>query len=580
MIINHNLNSMNAHRNMSFNTNQTGKAMEKLSSGLRINRAGDDAAGLAISEKMRGQIRGLEQATRNSQDGISMIQTAEGALNETHSILQRMRELAVQASNDTNVGVDRAEIQKEINQLSSEINRVGNTTEFNTQSLLKGQSKEVLTKTGIDFSTITTDVAGTDVVNNQVKAVIDLQATLADTESLSVNLNGKSFTVTFGDAGGTAAAGDASARSATGVTIDLGGADNSVDDVAVSESLAKELQTFIDNDAQLKDNYKVSITGGNVTIEAVKGGEYEGSKGNLAVATTTAANVSTTVNGNAYTEEATLAASPVATGSTVAATSATKSIDLAGVTAADLIGKGLTIGDQQIEFYDASKGAYSGKAIGVDVGGAGNEAAIVDAIVAQTDGKFKDVTLARAATGDNLVISSVEKGAKASVEFADGGVNKNFEASFQVGANKGQSMTIEIADMRSEALGITGKAGAEGFTAASVVTDGTDNKVKEAALDVSSASKASSAVEVINKAIETVSAQRSNLGSFQNRLEHTINNLGTSAENLTAAESRIRDVDMAKEMMNFTKNNILNQAAQAMMSQANQQPQAVLQLLR
>src|SRR3712207_691198 len=139
MIINHNMNAMNAHRNMTMNTVNTGKAMEKLSSGLRINRAGDDAAGLAISEKMRGQIRGLDQATRNAQDGISMIQTAEGALNETHSILQRMRELSVQASNDTNTSEDRGQLQKEINQLTSEINRIGNTTEFNTQKLLNAK---------------------------------------------------------------------------------------------------------------------------------------------------------------------------------------------------------------------------------------------------------------------------------------------------------------------------------------------------------------------------------------------------------------------------------------------------------
>ena len=138
MIINHNLGAMNAQRQMSTNQNNMSNSMEKLSSGLRINRAGDDAAGLAISEKMRGQIRGLEQADRNAQDGISMIQTAEGALNETHSILQRMRELAVQASNDTNADADRGEIQKEMNQLTSEINRIGNTTEFNTKSLLDG----------------------------------------------------------------------------------------------------------------------------------------------------------------------------------------------------------------------------------------------------------------------------------------------------------------------------------------------------------------------------------------------------------------------------------------------------------
>ena len=138
MIINHNMNALNAHRNMTANTNSAGKSMEKLSSGLRINRAGDDAAGLAISEKMRGQIRGLDQASRNAADGISMIQTAEGALNETHNILQRMRELAVQAGNDTNTSADRGEIQKEINQLTSEINRIGNTTEFNNQKLLDG----------------------------------------------------------------------------------------------------------------------------------------------------------------------------------------------------------------------------------------------------------------------------------------------------------------------------------------------------------------------------------------------------------------------------------------------------------
>ncbi|MGA9468634.1 MAG: flagellin, partial [Exiguobacterium marinum] len=138
MIINHNLNAMNAHRNMSFNTTNSGKAMEKLSSGLRINRAGDDAAGLAISEKMRGQIRGLDQASRNAQDGISLIQTAEGALNETHSILQRMRELSVQSSNDTNTNEDRAELQKEVAELTSEITRIAENTEFNTKTLMDG----------------------------------------------------------------------------------------------------------------------------------------------------------------------------------------------------------------------------------------------------------------------------------------------------------------------------------------------------------------------------------------------------------------------------------------------------------
>ncbi|MDP9750556.1 MULTISPECIES: flagellin Hag [Thermoanaerobacter] len=276
MIINHNLSALNAWRALSINNINTQKALEKLSSGYRINRAGDDAAGLAISEKMRGQIAGLNQAQRNAQDGISLIQTAEGALNETHAILQRMRELVVQAANDTNTDVDRANIQKEIDQLKKEIDRIASTTEFNTRKLLDG--------------------------------------------SLST----------------------------TGVT-------------------------------------------------------------------------------------------------------------------------------------------------------------------------------------------------------------------FQIGANAAQNITLTIGKMDSTTLGVD-------------------------ALDVSTSGLSSSDIAAwlttIDSAINAVSQQRADLGAVQNRLEHTINNLGVAAENLTAAESRIRDVDMAKEMMEFTKNNILQQAATAMLAQANQQPQTVLQLLR
>jgi flagellin len=270
MRIQHNISALNTHRQLAFNNTQTAKNLEKLSSGFRINRAGDDAAGLAISEKMRGQIRGLEMAAKNAQDGISLIQTAEGALTETHAILQRMRELAVQAANDTNVTADRDAIQDEIDQLVSELDRIAQNTEFNTQKLLNG--------------------------------------------------------------------------------------------------------------------------------------------------------------------------------------------------------------------------SFSGKV-------------------------------------------------------------------FQIGANSGQTITLSISNMDSSSLSVN-------------------------SLSVSTASAAQNAITKINDAIETVSTERSKLGAVQNRLEHTINNLGATAENLTAAESRIRDVDMAKEMMEFTKNNILMQAAQAMLAQSNQMPQGVLQLLR
>jgi flagellin len=270
MRINHNISALNTYRQLTVNNSQVQKNLEKLSSGYRINRAGDDAAGLAISEKMRGQIRGLEMASKNAQDGISLVQTAEGALNETHAILQRMRELAVQASNDTNVTADRQAIQSEINALVSEINRIASNTEFNTQKLL--------------------------------------------------------------------------------------------------------------------------------------------------------------------------------------------------------------------------------------------------------DGSFQNKV-------------------------------------FQIGANSGQNIKLTILTMNANALGIN-------------------------ALALTNAASANNAITKINNAIEKVSTQRSALGAVQNRLEHTINNLDTTSENLTAAESRIRDVDMAKEMMEYTKNNILVQAAQSMLAQANQQPQGVLQLLR
>ena len=271
MIINHNMNALNAHRNMTSNTTKAGKSMEKLSSGLRINRAGDDAAGLAISEKMRGQIRGLEQASRNSADGISLIQTAEGALNETHNILQRMRELSVQGANDTNAKEDRDAITTELKQLSSEIDRISKQTQFNKKDIL----------------------ANTATVN------------------------------------------------------------------------------------------------------------------------------------------------------------------------------------------------------------------------------------------------------------------------IQVGANADQKITISLKTMSTKALGITSTN-----------------------LNVNTTASANGLTTALDAAINKVSAHRSDLGAIQNRLEHTISNLDNTVENLTSAESRVRDVDMAKEMMNFSKNNILNQAAQAMLAQANQQPQGVLQLLR
>jgi flagellin len=389
MIINHNIAALNTYNRLSANNTQTSKSLEKLSSGLRINRAGDDAAGLAISEKMRGQIRGLDQAQRNAQDSISLIQTAEGALTETHSILQRMRELSVQASNDTNTTSDRDEIQKEINQLTDEIDRIANTTEFNTQKLLEG-SKQGLRD----------EIKGkiTLQLNTQATVTVDLSA-VADTSTLTVT---GTIVIT---------------RTKTGT----------------------------------------ATSAGNYTI-----GDPNG----------------------------------------------------VGVSNADITGAALSA---------------------LAVGGA----------------TLKVTGLEDLEVGESITISFRK------YEAAETDASKSL--SMQIGANSGQNILVGINSMKAVDIG---------------VRNGSD------ALDVSSSQNATAAITSINNAIELVSAERSKLGATQNRLEHTISNLGASSENLSAAESRIRDVDMAKEMMNFQKNNILSQAAQAMLAQANQQPQGVLQLLR
>ncbi|MCM3628112.1 flagellin protein [Paenibacillus glycanilyticus] len=568
MRINHNIAALNTLSQLNNASSAQSKSMEKLSSGLRINRAGDDAAGLAISEKMRGQIRGLDMASKNAQDGISLIQTAEGALNETHSILQRMRELANQSANGTNTDTDRSALQDEMNQLTSEINRIGNTTEFNTQKLLKGDGSQNLAKLGVDIGAVSTDTAGTDATSTEAKVTFNLGA-LAAGNTAAINLNGQAFTLTFANGGGTA--GDTTAT-ATAATIDIGGATLAAgDDAAVTKSAADALQKFIDNNDTLKGNYKVSQNAaGDISIEAVKEGAMSGSKGTMSV--TAAANVTF---GGGY------ASGTSVQGTNTNATAASKSIDLAGLDFTDLTklaGKGLTIGGKQIEFYNADNGAYKGNATGVDISDVTDEASFVDAIVKQA--KIDGVTLSKDGATDNLVVTSNATGLSSKVEVADGGVQKDFKTSFQIGANTGQSMSLEIADMRSNALGITGKAGDKGFTTDNSVTDGTNDLKNEAALNISTKEDASSAIAVLDKATQSVSGARSKLGAVQNRLEHTINNLGTASENLTAAESRIRDVDMAKEMMEQTKNSILSQAAQAMLAQANQQPQGVLQLLR
>ncbi|WML56318.1 flagellin [Neobacillus sp. PS2-9] len=394
MRINHNIAALNTHRQLSSASNAQAKSMEKLSSGLRINRAGDDAAGLAISEKMRGQIRGLDQASRNAQDGISMIQTAEGALNETHDILQRMRELSVQGSTDTNNTDDREAIGEELLQLKAEVDRISKTTAFNGKKLLNG----------------------------------DLAPTVS---------------------GGTAVVGKALATNGAAA----------ISKIDVSGALGGETYTL------------GNATGGKISL------------------TRTSDSVAQTI-----TAEPTIGADGK---STLNFSELGISIEIAGVT-----------------------------------------------------------TKAAADTATDLAGLTITTGA-------------NSSASFAIGSNgsSDEKLAVSFAKMDSTTLGTSGSE------IGTLVTGAANSLIDTQA-------KADTLTSSLDAAIKQVSKQRSTLGAAQNRLEHTINNLGTSSENLTAAESRVRDVDMAKEMMTQTKNSILSQAAQAMLAQSNQMPQGVLQLLR
>lgn len=571
MIINHNMGAINAQRNMGINSGAASKSMEKLSSGLRINRAGDDAAGLSISEKMRAQIRGLDQASTNAEDGISMIQTAEGALNETHSILQRMRELSVQAGNDTNADTDRSAIQEEINQLTSEINRIGNTTEFNTQKLLKGDGASNLNKSGVvadgalaNGLTTNTEATQTTTFSNLVQADSGKSATWT--------LNGQEIKVNFvNDASLTdSAKADVDNATSNTVTVKFNG---TLDATKIGTAVKDALSSVISKNDALAQNFTVSNAAGAVTVAATATGSAKGSAGSIAdVAFSTALG--------------TAATGGKASVGTTKYTQATKQIDLASIATdaklKELIGTGMTINGQQIEFYNANDGAYTGDAIGVNISDAlaataDKDQALAKSIASQLATKIDGVTID--ATTNKLNITATAKGEEGnSIKVSDGGIQKDFEVKLQVGANENQSMSIAIGDMRSNALGLVGSG--DGFTKESTVTDGTNATNVENALDVSTATNAGKATTIINEAIQKVSNQRSSLGAYQNRLEHTINNLDTSSENLTAAESRIRDTDMASEMSEYSKNNILQQAAQAMLAQAKSAPEQVLQLLR
>ena len=563
MIINHNMNALNAHRNMGVNNSAAGKSMEKLSSGLRINRAGDDAAGLAISEKMRGQIRGLTQASRNASDGISLVQTAEGALNETTNILQRMREISVQSANSTNTETDRAALQEELNQLTTEINRIGNTTEFNTQKLLNGGA-------GSSSSANITDAASASVKTGNF-TVKNLSTA---TNKTSIKVDGTTFDISE--------------------TLKVDWQNKSADDVitALSKVTAGEKKlsdvvdiTTVSTGANTQIVFTAKSTGKSSSVEISTNNDDVAKMFGYQDATT----LTNTANGEG--KNATIQKHGLeGTGNNLTANNIT-------------VTKGqefkVTVGgDSEVSVKFAKDKTYDVKNADANVAQAAREELVKDINEAlQKAGLSGKVTASL--SNDNQLQMISENGKdiavtgmvnfgianNAQVQNVDqvvgaGAQGAGFEVNLQIGANSGQAMNLSIGDMRAAALGITGNTGQAGFSSTNNVSNGTDTISTEASLDITNASSASSAITAIDSAMEKVSSERAKLGAVQNRLEYTISNLDNTAENLTSAESTLRDVDMAKEMMEYSKNNILSQAAQSMISQANQQPQNVLQLLR
>lgn len=539
MVVQHNLNAINANNKMNMNVSGTKKSTEKLSSGLQINRAGDNAAGLAISEKMRSQIRGLSQATKNANDGISLIQTAEGGLNETHAILQRMRELAVQSANGTyQDDTDREAIQLEVDALKSEIDRIASSTEYNGMKLLDGSlgGAQNANEFGAKFGVVT--------------ASTDLKGAV-----LTSNFAGVSVTVADGASGkgGENAIWDATGKS---LTMNL---------VAGETYTQKQIDDIIANATQVK-----AATGAPAEIAlTLKNGVYTAKAADTTGVTAAGSRAVFTDDQNLKTLVGNGTSAGLGSSDTIKLTANTYGTALDTKMASEIkIMTDRAAGKEEVKVGTPAAADAAAKielhlATGVeytekDIENILKEAGY-DYSVELTDSQAPDGDTDGKVTFNVKSPTGVTAG-----KMTDGaGVGKEAVPSsgkgltFQIGANgvEDQRVTLNVNDMSSSAIGV-------------------------ANADVSTQDAANKAIEMVDSAVKTVSMQRAGLGALQNRLEYTVNNLTTTNENLTAAESQIRDTDMATEMISYTKFNILQQASQAMLAQANQQPQAVLQLLQ
>jgi len=509
MRINTNVSSLNAWRNLTVTDGAMGKNLERLSSGYRINRAGDDVAGLAISENMRAQVKGLNQAVKNAQDGISLLQTAEGSLNEVHTMLHRMRELAVQSANGTLQPEDRKQIQTEMDNLSKEVTRITNATQFNSKDLIDGS----LQTTGVDSVTLQIGPNGGQTVGFEIGAM--------DAKTLGISRDVKQGIVDNGvtllGAEVASAAGLDDAATTTTVSSVGAGIDKATYTVKYDKG---------DNTLQLFDAAGTTAIGQRVTWNASSSIEIGDKNTAQTMVVKTAAGAAPAVSGSDI----------VRIASGVAEVAADANDVLALTNGVTKVGYALKSGDYEVRFNQAATSLQLFDDVGNAIGAAVTTGVAINA----------SVEIGDKVTGRTVTVT-VGAALPAANQIADIRVTNN--------------------EQSAEAAQFNGKAK-------------TMNSRASAGLNVSSVTGAQDAIAAIDKAIGAVSYQRSQLGAITNRLEHTISNLEVVSENLTASESRIRDVDMALEMTHFTKQQILMQSGTAMLAQANQKNQAVLSLLR
>ena len=546
MRIQHNIMAMNAYRNYNNNTSALSKNLEKLSSGYKINRAGDDAAGLAISEKMRAQITGLETAQKNAKDGISLVQTAEGALTEVHDMLNRMVELANQSANGTyDNETDRDNLQKELDQLRSEINRIADSSNFNGINLLDGTMEDGATIGGdaIDISSALTGVSPETSAVAEVKPSfsIDLDGlsiaggtTTKASATLKLNIGGQDITSTKINVGaGATVNASAIANAFKGKTVTIG-------DITYTAAISGTKLVFTTSDAVADaTDAQADFT---VSVGALSSATGASTVGTINTATQVITSGTVASNGQEAVANLALSKDMIADGNTITIGNQTFTID-----ADSTYTQGsLTIGIKDLDSNDPD--FLTEVANRITQSAKGNKVFTVG----NNGGTLTFQSLSTDTTTDLSTVDAVK--AQFSVNKA---TSSGKGLTLQIGdtSDSFNQLSVSIQDMHVDSLGIDG-------------------------ISIATQDDAQKAVDAIKEAINIVSSVRGTLGATQNRLDHTINNLSVMTENIQDAESTIRDTDVADEMMAYTKNNILVQSAQAMLAQANQVPQGVLQLLQ